>query len=478
MSATARLLAILVLGSVTIAAAAQAPPGLLTDRVVATEGRYDSPFGQPTPPGEGRDFARAKYEAMRADARTIPLEMRQAAAGRWEARFKEFLAGRGWLDFLLESARVWRDVELLLREQPAEQLAAFERYWEVTVEMEAVNEARYDAGRIPVEHFAQTQGARLEAEVRWHQAWARSGKPTGIRARANLPWPRDDGWGNVLWDPDTERLRSRARAKYEAYRSNPRDLARSEVETARLALDEHVRRTTGSLDYLLALALRLVTVQAAAMAEPADQVVLLKEEWLLRRQAEYLNQARYDAGRIPIQDVAEARQARAATELRLLDAWAKAAKTNSRPSGATIGVPPDALQEIKNWLVGTETKTIPRMKREPFLADPRHLARDRLEGAHDQAEARLKEFLAGRGTLDFLLQAARSWLDAARGATDNPAQQQAALEQYWAVLWRIDHINQARYVAGRIPIQDLLQSRYHRLEAELWLAQARAKKAP
>ena len=52
-----------------------------------------------------------------------------------------------------------------------------------------------------------------------------------------------------------------------------------------------------------------------------------------------------------------------------------------------------------------------------------------------------------------------------------------ALERHWQRIRQVEVVNKTRYEAGRIPIQDYAESQYYRLEAELWLVEARVRKA-
>jgi outer membrane protein TolC len=103
------------------------------------------------------------------------------------------------------------------------------------------------------------------------------------------------------------------------------------------------------------------------------------------------------------------------------------------------------------------------------------LAKAKLEAARGEYEARFIQFVAGRGTLDFLLDTSRRLLDSERAVTTKEADLVAAFERHWIVTKQIEEVNKSRYDAGRISIEDLLQSTYFRLQAEIWLVEAREK---
>ncbi len=108
-------------------------------------------------------------------------------------------------------------------------------------------------------------------------------------------------------------------------------------------------------------------------------------------------------------------------------------------------------------------------------ANLQDLARAKLVAATTAFEARWKEFLAGRGTQDFLIESARCVLESEQALSENTADQQAALEKYWQRLRLIEKVNKARWDAGRLPFKEYLESRYYRQQAEIWLLEARQK---
>lgn len=80
----------------------------------------------------------------------------------------------------------------------------------------------------------------------------------------------------------------------------------------------------------------------------------------------------------------------------------------------------------------------------------------------------------GRGIQDVLLDTSRRRLDAELAVLDNPAERAAPWERYWTRSQSTELINEARFQAGRVPIADMMQSRYVRLDAEIGWADARA----
>jgi RNA polymerase sigma factor (sigma-70 family) len=103
------------------------------------------------------------------------------------------------------------------------------------------------------------------------------------------------------------------------------------------------------------------------------------------------------------------------------------------------------------------------------------LLRQRYDAARTQAESRLQEFNAGKGTLDFLIESLSQLCDAERELSDKKADQIAAMEKQVQVLTEVEKVNQARFDARRIPLMDMAQARFNRLDAEIRLERAKAK---
>jgi hypothetical protein len=101
------------------------------------------------------------------------------------------------------------------------------------------------------------------------------------------------------------------------------------------------------------------------------------------------------------------------------------------------------------------------------------LLRERYSAAEDEMTARRREFLVGRGTLDIALGASRRLLEAERELSAKKEDQIAALQNHLKRVTEFDKVNRERYDAGRIPIQDLSQTTFYRVQAEIWLERAR-----
>jgi RNA polymerase sigma factor (sigma-70 family) len=104
------------------------------------------------------------------------------------------------------------------------------------------------------------------------------------------------------------------------------------------------------------------------------------------------------------------------------------------------------------------------------------LLKERVEAARVEVEVRTKEFEVGRGTLDFLMGASRRLLVAEWESSDNKEYQLAALKAHFDRMKSAEDVNLQRFNDGRIPVQDVVEAKYYRLEAEIWLEKAKAGK--
>jgi hypothetical protein len=103
------------------------------------------------------------------------------------------------------------------------------------------------------------------------------------------------------------------------------------------------------------------------------------------------------------------------------------------------------------------------------------LLKDQYQAALDMARARWEEFMMGRGTLDSQIEASLRLLDAERDLSDKKGDQLTALENHWQRMKEFEKINQIRFDAGRVPIADNAQTKFYRIQAEIWLERAKAR---
>jgi hypothetical protein len=278
---------------------ASAANRLQTELTIAHEHAPEFPPGQGialTEPWLAKDIAKTKRAALQADMERSKRQRLQFLELEFESRFKEFLAGRGTLDILQEVSRQWQDADLALAKDSRSRIAAFERHWEATRLIEVVNEARYQAERIPIQDNKQSVAARLDAEIRLcgrrdsGEGWKGGSKMTRyfFDIQEYDPWPL-----LVQWI---------ARQKFAARHSDLKSL----IEQRRRALEtQYTARLTefyigrGTLDILLEAARNLFDAEFAAGLPHID---CQRNYWQRLLPIKLVNDQRYKAGRIPIQD--------------------------------------------------------------------------------------------------------------------------------------------------------------------------------
>jgi hypothetical protein len=104
------------------------------------------------------------------------------------------------------------------------------------------------------------------------------------------------------------------------------------------------------------------------------------------------------------------------------------------------------------------------------------LVRQRREAAEDAYRAREQEFLAGRGTLDMLLE-----VQVLIGKARSPLPKTVnvplpVLEDAWLAAWFAYVLNEDRHEAGRATAADYFQSLHQLRDVEIQLALSRPKK--
>ena len=97
-------------------------------------------------------MAREKFAAMRSDLNRLLKERQKSLEIEFEARFFEFLSGRGTLDIYLEAVDDLADAERAAGLPEAEVL---QNQWQRDLSIKMVNDARYEAGRIPIQDKLQ-----------------------------------------------------------------------------------------------------------------------------------------------------------------------------------------------------------------------------------------------------------------------------------------------------------------------------------
>lgn len=82
-----------------------------------------------------------------------------------DARFKEWIAGRGTLGFLLRDGELLRKARLELCVSDKERLVVLQQYLDWTQAVEMLTHARYCQGRVNISDWKETQYYLLDADI-------------------------------------------------------------------------------------------------------------------------------------------------------------------------------------------------------------------------------------------------------------------------------------------------------------------------
>ncbi len=102
--------------------------------------------------------------------KTLLKDRLEAIRTATQARWQDFLAGRGMLELLFRASAQLRDAELEMSPKRADQIAALEAHWKRMKKSEEINKNRFDSGRIPVQEYEHSRYHRLDAEIQLERA--------------------------------------------------------------------------------------------------------------------------------------------------------------------------------------------------------------------------------------------------------------------------------------------------------------------
>jgi hypothetical protein len=247
----------------------------------------------------------------------LAKQRHEAAFITWASREKEFLAGRGTLEFVHEAALSLLKAELALDGPPADRIAALERYWEFAKRDEEINRERFEHGRIPIQDFVDSSYQRIVAEIRLKKVQEAYGN-VRENSRRGFMWWYGEGF---LEDPLPPK--ALAKARYVTATSDLTQLARERRDAARTVYDarnvefEHGR---GTLNFNLDWSHKLLESDLALCHDRAERVAAFERHWERLIRVELSNADRYRRGYIPIQDYLESKHARLDAQIELANA--------------------------------------------------------------------------------------------------------------------------------------------------------------
>lgn len=414
----------------------------------------------------------AKYRRTATEIQVLLRSRRDAALHVWEARLREFLVGRGTQNFTLAYLRHGADAELALATSERDRLAVCEKYWLWLRIMEAVNRERSDAGRISHKDYLQVQYLRLGAELALIPLWSRSQES---KADISSPPPTFGPAATAVDLLAAALSKDRARAKRDALRADPRDLKRARraaIWTAFVMRERNYLAGRGTQEFLIEVMQDLREADLALADRTADRLAALEFYWITARQNEAFETGRFYAGHIALCDYQISRYDCLGAQIALLQAEAKAdvGRTSTTPLVAQSQFFDPASAPWANLL---SAKELVQARSAMRRADVKELMQAKQAAASVIYAERAKELREFRGTLEYEITAARRLRDADLDLAAGPAERTAARERYWKRLQWIEKITKQRSDSGRISTQDYQSCRYHRLGAEIGLAQAK-----
>jgi hypothetical protein len=112
-----------------------------------------------------RGAARRRFDVWTAPTAGLRRTIFDLAQVEWQARYEEFLAGRGATDVLLAAGHRRRDAALALAETAAARRALLEDHWRWCWSAEAIALARHHSGRVTIQELLAVRFERLLAEL-------------------------------------------------------------------------------------------------------------------------------------------------------------------------------------------------------------------------------------------------------------------------------------------------------------------------
>jgi RNA polymerase sigma factor (sigma-70 family) len=152
-----------------------------------------------------------------------------------------------------------------------------------------------------------------------------------------------------------------------------------------------------------------------------------------------------------------------------------AAQQKVQASALKAPQPPDGDELLPNVTTFDEKKVKALLAAAKGGDQLKALLKARLDAATIEADRRFKDFVAARGTLAFFLASSQRLLKAELELSTQKADQLAALATHLRLLKKVHAMNQARFQAGRINLEDVKQTEVFVLEAEIALERAKAQ---
>ena len=441
-----------------------------------------------------REQAKAMFAASQATTRDLARARLEAARIQLQVRYEHYRAGAqdATLDGLLQAAERTLRTALAVSENPAERRANLAGYCSLLREAERILAAKYSVGRVGLADYAFTTCIRLKGEMRLAESGIRPEEPISLpdewllgRPVASFDFDLFDSMPDLA--VDRAEATTRAREKFAAVSTPRLELVRERLEAARTAFRDRAERhgravsEDASLHLLLKSYEQLRDAELALFDKPSDRLAALARYWLHVWTAEQIVEAKYRVGRVWLAHFMHAKTERLDAEIKLVQARAQQKLSGPVPTTALSLVPEANADYFDRYLgvqpLGTREKVMAKAQFEASRSTVRDLALARRDAARMGQQDQLAMYRAGapEGTLDLLLEASRRLIEAELAVLDDQAERVAACERYWELTRIAEDSVHVRYQLGRVSIADFMGARCDRLDAEIRLAEARAK---
>jgi hypothetical protein len=404
-----------------------------------------------------RDAARAMFDVSRASVKELNLARLEAARGWYGARIEELLAGKVTLDVLLESAQKLMEAEASLAVNPAERIAVLEKHWRRLLGIVHAQEVRFQSNKASLTELSQARVSRLSGQIEW----LRAGGGLALKTAERLSGPVD-------WEDEREF----ARLLFEASRLRLEDLLRARFEKARegvMASVEDLLSGKVTIDALIENQARMLDAEQAMLGKDADLIAIAEARWAQARAAEVILQVRFESGKSNTGELAQAQYRRQRAERALAQERAREHKqVGKRGPILILDLPKDVTLA---WRLQREVAAV------RADANPTHIAQRMIQAAREAYQAREEELLAGKATIDILLENSANLLEAELARYSRKADRVAAHERHWRRNLLVERVLEVRLGSGHANLGEVMQARHARLDAQIGLEEAKASKS-
>jgi hypothetical protein len=404
-----------------------------------------------------REFARVIFEASCADIPKLKAARLEAARGWYQALMAEVEAGKRTVDILLEASQELMKAEQSVAAKPADRVAAIERNWKQLLWIEHDLGRRFREGKVNPADLAQPRYFRLTAQIELVNAGASPGLRTAGESGST---------GN-----DQRDARERARIEFEASQLRLEELLRARYEAAREELQarwEDFVAGKSVVEVVWGPQTRLLEAEQAVLGKDADPVSLAESRWLQARAIENILQTRFEADKASVAELASSRYKRLKAEYSLAQARARGRKDEGKRLYFRSGRELDDDE----WMWGFKHE----MAAVKADANPMHVAKAMLAAAREEYRARLEELLAGKTSVDVLLETSADRLEAELALSSRQADRIRAHEQHWRNRLLAEVVIKTRFDAHKAHEAELMEVRHARLDAQIGWEEAKAWK--